>query len=279
MRAQTKDDPAYALGRSEEEMRRLERQDELIRHPTHLLFAEAGIESGMRVLDVGCGAGDGAMLAARMVGPTGRVVGVDVNPEIVETARARAQAAGLVQVSFVAGDIREVKLDGVFDAVIGRLVLLYSGDPATALRAALRALRDGGVAAFYEVDLGSPVASLPESALHQRLGRWINETFARAEVETFMGTKLHRTFLDAGLEAPHLRCDAAMGGGREFVEAYAWWAANTLRSLLPLMVKFGVATEEEVGIETFEERYRAEVLRQGSVVRSFLAIGAWARKG
>jgi len=62
------------------------------------------------------------------------------------------------------------------------------------------------------------------------------------------------------------------------VETYAWWAANSLRSLLPLMVKFGVATEEEIGIETFEGRYRDEVLGQGSVIRSFAAVGAWSRR-
>ena len=74
------DDPAYVVGRSEGEARRLERQAELFELPTRRLFEAAGISSGMKVLDLGSGAGDVAFLAAELVGPTGRVVGVDLDP-------------------------------------------------------------------------------------------------------------------------------------------------------------------------------------------------------
>lgn len=279
MRTQTSGDPVYAMGRSQAEAQRLERQGAFFARATRLLFEEAGIGPGMRVLDVGSGAGDVALLVARLVGPTGSVVGVDVNPEIVETARVRAREAALAHVSFVAGDIREVEIEDEFDAAVGRLVLCYQADPAATLRAALRSVRDGGVAAFYEANLGSLLVSQPESPLHTLLGRCVNETFARAGVETFMGTKLHRVFLDAGLDAPRLLHDALMGGSREFVEAYTGYAVHTLRNLLPLTVKYGVATEEEeVGIETFESRYRDDVLGRGSVIRGVDFVGAWSRK-
>src|SRR5438132_1395517 len=80
-------------------------------------------------------------------------VGVDVNPAVVATARARARARGLARVSFVAGDLREVELDDAFDAVVGRFVLMYQADSAASLRAVLRAVRDGGLAVFHEADL------------------------------------------------------------------------------------------------------------------------------
>jgi SAM-dependent methyltransferase len=278
MSTQASDDPVYAMGRSQEEMHRLERQGALLKRVTRLLFEDAGITPGMKVLDVGSGSGDVAILAAELVGPTGRVVGVDMNPDIVETAHARVEAVGLTHISFVVGDIREIELEHDFDAVVGRLVLVYQADPAATLRAALRFVREHGVAAFYEIDMGSPVASQPESPLHQLVGRCINEVFARTGLETAMGTNLHRVFVAAGLEAPHLTYDAWMAGRRDQVEAYAWWAANTLRSLLPLIVTHGIATETEIGIETFEQRYVAEVLGQQSVIRGLGCVGAWARK-
>src|SRR5215471_19276952 len=118
-------DPTYLPGRSEGETSRLQAQAELFEQPTRRLFEDAGITTGMKVLDLGSGAGDVAFIAAQLVGPTGRVVGVDLNPAVVATAGARARAVELTQVSFVAGDIREIELERDFDAVVGRFVLIY----------------------------------------------------------------------------------------------------------------------------------------------------------
>lgn len=272
-------DPTYVLGRSEDEARRLEERAVLFNPPTRLLFEDAGITTGMKVLDVGSGPGDVALLAAELVGPTGHVVGVDMNPAIVATARARAQAAGMTHVFFIAGDIREVEVDRDFDAVVGRFVLMYSADPGATLRAALRRVRDDGVAAFYEANMGSAVVSDPISPLHQLLGRWISETFACGGMEMAMGTKLHHVFLAAGLKAPRMRTDALTGGGRDWVERFmSAIGASRLRSLMPQILQYGVATEDEIAIETFDQRYREEVLSQGSVIQWLSCVGAWARK-
>ncbi|MGH3087411.1 MAG: methyltransferase domain-containing protein, partial [Rubrobacteraceae bacterium] len=69
--------PEYVMGRSAEETARLQKQSLLYDPSTRRLFEEAGISAGMKVLDVGCGAGDVALLAADLVGPDGVVVGVD----------------------------------------------------------------------------------------------------------------------------------------------------------------------------------------------------------
>jgi hypothetical protein len=182
-------------------------------------------------------------------------------------------------VSFIAGDIREVELEHDFDAVVGRFVLMYSADPAATLRAALRAVRDDGLAAFYEADMGSAVASHPISPLHQWLGRCSSETFARGGVELAMGTKLHQVFLAAGLEAPRMCTDTLIGGESDWVERFvSACGAGMLRSIMPLILQYGVATEGEIAIETFDRRYREEVLSQGSVIQWFPCVGAWARK-
>src|SRR5207249_3113067 len=121
-------------------------------------------------------------------------------------------------VAAVAGDIRVVEVERDFDAVVGRLVLMYSADPAATLRAALRAVRDDGLAAFYGMNMGGVVVSQPISPLHQLLGRWVSETFVRGGVELAMGTKLHQVFLAAGLEAPRMCTDALIGGGNAFLD-------------------------------------------------------------
>jgi len=132
-----RDDATYAMGRTEAEAKRLIQQAEGIKEFTRRLFLSAGIGPGMRVLDVGTGAGDGALLAAEFVGPSGAVVGIDTNAAILDTARARARAAGHEHVTFLPGDFRTALVDGEFDAVIGRHVLMYLGDPVAALRAVL----------------------------------------------------------------------------------------------------------------------------------------------
>ena len=266
----------YAMGRSEDETQRLIRQADVIRASTRRFFEEAGLQPAMRVLDVGSGAGDVAMLAADLVGPGGRVVGVDTNAAILGTATERAAAAGLANVSFLPGDFRTVELDGPFDALIGRYVLMYLGDPAGALRAGLRHVRRGGLVAFreYEFSLG-PVAHPPSAVLEQ--GRdWMLRAMAAAGVDTSMGFNLHRAYLDAGLPDP--QTSGALltyhgpdsGGYEEF--------AGVLRSLLPRIIDGGIATAEAVGIDTYAARLRAEVVRQRSVVYRAPMIGTWARK-
>jgi ubiquinone/menaquinone biosynthesis C-methylase UbiE len=271
-------DAPYVLGRSAGEARRLEQQGDFFRPLTRHLFEQAGITTGMKVLDLGCGPGDVALLAAELVGPTGHVVGVDSNPAIVATARERAHAAGMSQVSFIASDIRALALGQEYDAVVGRFILMYPADPVAALRTALRALRDDGLAVFCEINMLAGLASWPHSPLHQLVGRWGIETFARAGAELEMGGKLYQTFLDAGLPGPQLRTEALIGGGRIWVERFAPYVANTLRSIMPLMLEYGVATEEEIGMESFEARYRDEILSQSGVVQWWTVVGAWARK-
>ena len=90
-----------------------------------------------------------ALLVAGLVGRDGIVVGVDVNAELIETARARAAAAGFEQVSFVVGDAGSVELDRDFDAVVGRCVLFFAREPAALVRRLTGCVRDGGIVAFH----------------------------------------------------------------------------------------------------------------------------------
>ena len=91
-----------------------------------------------------------------------------------------------------------------------------------------------------------------------------------------MGSKLYRTYVDAGLPAPQLRLDAPIGGGEDW-PGYAY-VADTVRSLLPMLEQMGVATPEEVGVDTLADRLSAESVGQRAVQMLPIVIGAWARK-
>jgi ubiquinone/menaquinone biosynthesis C-methylase UbiE len=271
-----KTDAVYVMGRSTEETRRLQEQAQIYGPSTRRLFVEAGIETGMRVLDVGCGAGDVALLAADLVGPQGAIVGVDVNPTILQTARMRVQAAGLTNVGFVEGDIRHVGLETDFDAVVGRLVLLYLGNPAETLRHVVGHLRAGGIVAFQEPDFTSGPVDFPPSPLNRQMWHWWRQTAGRAGLDLAMGFKLYQVYLAAGLPAPQLHLEAPLGGGSDWA-GYSYMA-EAMRSILPLLLKFGVATAEEVAIDTLALRFRQEVVNQQGVVMLPTFVGAWSQK-
>src|SRR5262245_11876763 len=124
---------SYALGHSDSELERLTIQARLIDPITRQLFREAGIVPGMRVLDVGCGMGDVSFLVRELVGEAGEVIGLDRATQALASARARAEARSLHNVSFREGDINQIRFEQPFDAVVGRYVLLFNADPPAIL--------------------------------------------------------------------------------------------------------------------------------------------------
>ena len=268
------DTRAYALGDSAEEHRRLMLQSRFIDELTEPLFARAGLAEGMRVLDVGCGAGDVSLLARRFVGAGGSVLGVDRSRDSVELARRRAQSSGMHNLRFEQSTLEELRDAGPFDALVGRLILLYLPEPAEALKQLARQVRPGGLVIFQEMDMLTG-RSLPPVPLYERVGHWITTTFQRAGVDTEMGSRLFATYRRAGLPAPELLSGArAMGG--DCAELCAW-QASTLGSLLPLAERLGVVTREEVQIETLASRIGAEIAAGGGSVHAPVFVGAWSR--
>jgi ubiquinone/menaquinone biosynthesis C-methylase UbiE len=271
-------DPAdtYPLGRSAAETERLIRQAQIYGALTRRFFATAGITAGMKVLDVGSGAGDVALLLADLVGPRGAVMGVEMNPTILDTARARVRAAGWTNVTFLEGDVHGASLDDDFDAVVGRWILMYLPDPVALLHRLLRRLQPGGIIAFQENDFTYPPMTFPPAPLHQQVVQWMTPPPGRGGPDQQMGSKLYQTYLDAGLPVPQLRLDAPIGGGPDW-PGYAY-VADTVRSLLPMLEQMGVVTAEEVGVDTLADRLRAEVVARRGVQMLPIVIGAWARK-
>src|SRR5258706_6857202 len=240
--------PEYVLGHSDRELDRLQAQARLIDPVTRRFFHEAGVGLGMRVLDVGGGAGDVALLVADLVGESGEVVGADRVPAALETARTRAAARSLRNVSFRVGDPAEMTFQRPFDAVVGRYVLQFQQDPAAMLRKLAAQVRPAGVVVFHEIDWGG-LASFPPAPTFDRCCRWGRETLRLHGTDTRMGIKLYSTFVAADLPPPRMRLEALVGGGANGLDLLRL-AADLVATLLPEMERLGVATAADVGLDT-----------------------------
>jgi SAM-dependent methyltransferase len=265
----------YALGHSEQELERLSRQAQAFEPFTRQLLQQAGINTGMRVLDVGCGSGDVAFLAGELVGPDGEVIGADRATAAVQRATARAQAREVRNVKFLEGDPTEVQFDRPFDAVIGRLVLMYCPDPVDAVRRLAGHLREGGLIIFQEFDIAN-ARSLPLAPIFERHICWIKQALSATGARTQLGLELYSVFVAAGLPGPTMRMDALIGGGPD-CPAYDL-VAEVTRSLLPVMEKLKIATATEVDVSSLAQRLRDEVVGAKGVVLSPGLIGSWSRK-
>ena len=265
----------YALGHTQQELDRLIFQGRFIGDLTGYVLRLAGLKAGMRVLDIGCGAGDVSFLALSLVGPDGAVIGVDKSPEAIAVAQQRAQKAELANVHFMATDLDQLVLDEPVDALIGRLVLMYFPKPAGVLQRLLPFVKPGGTVMFQEIDATS-VAAEPMCDEFWTAGQRINQTFLRAGIDLRTGLKLPSIFREAGLPAPQTLQMARVEHGPDGL-GYAWIEQLT-RTMLPLMQRTGVATPDEVGVDNLAARIRDEVVTKNAVLVLPPFIGAWAHK-
>ena len=188
----------YVLGHSPAEMERLKNQGAMLRPITKRLLCIAGIDAGMRVLDLGCGTGDVSMLAAELVGPNGSVVGIDRSQDALDAAEERAREAGLRHINFVQASIDAFSASEPFDLVIGRYILIHQPEPVTLLRHAARLVRPGGALAFHEVRVNDDTGSFPRVPLWDLAWQPCSYRFPILDAELLWRRLPHRTLLRGG---------------------------------------------------------------------------------
>lgn len=136
------------------------------------MLDSAGVLPGRRVLDLATGIGEPALTAAKRVGPGGHVLGVDISADMIDTARARAEAAGLTNAEFRVMDVEALALSETFDAVLCRWGLMFVDNLAGTLGRVRAALSAGGhlsISVWASAD-EAPTLSLAERAAHHALG-------------------------------------------------------------------------------------------------------------
>ena len=262
----------YPLGYSELEARRLAEQAALLEGLTAEVFRRAGLRAGMTVLDIGSGVGDVSLLAARLVGPKGAVLGIDRAASSVQTANGRATALGINHVRFEQADLDRFEADQTFDALVGRLVLLYLADPADILKRLSRHLRPGGIVAFQEFDM-TATSQVPPGELFLKVRGWLLAAFTAAGAQLDMGTKLYSSFLRAGFPPPDMTAATLIASGPA-TTGYGYMV-GVLRSLLPLIQRTGIATASEIDIDTLAARMHEDALAHERVMFLPRVVGAW----
>ena len=268
-------DSLYALGSTDAEHERLIRQAALLAPLTERFFREAGISHGQCVLDLGSGAGDVAILAARFVGPSGEVVGVERDPRSIARARSRVAEAGLHNVRFTQSDISRLPANKPFDAVVGRFILMYLADPVAVLRSLFLVVRPGGLFAFHEPSCAPALAVAPQLPLWTTCVSLIRECLHRSGANLEIGLALYQIFREAGLPGPSMRMEIPLGNGPDFTRQIY----DLLCSLWSRIQQLNLHSENLGDFNTLLERLQAEVAVSNTVVPFGVAlVGACSRR-
>ena len=264
----------YALGYTNSEHERLIRQAARIAPYTERLFREAGIGPGQRILDLGSGVGDVSMLLARIVGPSGKVVGIERDARSIARANSRAAEAGLRNISFTKADVNQIVSDQPFDGAVGRFILMFLPDPASMLRSLTQLVRPGGILAFQECSWNPFLAFAARFPLLSKLLSAIHETFLRAGVNPEIGIALYQIFQQVGLPAPAMHMETPLGSDANFMSLMC----DLLSSVRPLIEQQKVSLEALGDLDTLSDRIYAEVVAANAIVSFVPLVGVWARK-
>jgi SAM-dependent methyltransferase len=241
---------------------------------TTQLLMDAGIGAGMRVLDVGCGSGDVAFLLSGLVGASGEVVGIDHSDDALVMARSRAASGQQPAPTFVQSGLLDLPASlGLFDAIVGRRVLMYQADTVAAAAALARHLRPQGVMVFQEHDTTMAPASVDAFTLHRQAQGWLQGMLAREGADLHIGFNLHAILTDAGLKVESVRAECVVQ-----TPDSAYGLGYIVGACLPRILALGVATPEEVDIDTLQQRLDEERTRSAGIYIGDVMFGAWARK-
>jgi ubiquinone/menaquinone biosynthesis C-methylase UbiE len=264
---------AYVMGRTSEEYERLRRQAELLEPITASVFARAGLCTGMCCLDVGCGPGEVMRLMAERVGPTGKIVGIDVDGMLGREGLSALVSKGYLQCAFIEGDLGTLEQIGSdpFDLVFARFLLMHLDDPILALRKMYCWVKPGGRIVVQDYYFPS-IDSYPSVEPLDEFKKVFFGVYNHTRRETRMGLKLPGYFIEAGIGTPD---GTDVSGHLLSMQVGARMLAAVYRSVLPLALKYGVTTEQR-SASFFEEIRKSE--SDSSYFLWPLLVSAWRQK-
>lgn len=263
----------YPIARRAGEIERLRIQAAAMEFDAGVMLDRIGVGPGWQCLDLGCGPGGIVPLLSARVGPTGRVVGLDTDPVLLEAARASVEAESRSNVELVEGDAyRSGLAPDTFDLVHVRYLAGTAGQPDDLLREAIRLARPGGVVAFEEPDTDTLSCDPPHPAW-DRLKAALQEGFARVGADTRLAKRLYRLFRGAGLQDVRYRPFLVGITSREPMVDYL---PATIESIRTALVDRGILAEAE--LDTALAACRRHLADPDTVSTSFLTAQVWGRK-
>lgn len=238
---------------------------------TNKLLVDAGIKKGMHVLDIGCGRGDVSFLLAEMVGAEGTVLGLDFDDDALEVARERAN--NFTNVDFIRADLNAPLDNGHFDAVVGRRVLMYLANPKKVIAELSAVLKEGGVMIFQEHDATLSSKSTVPMPLHKQVDKWIWNTVEREGGNIHLGFDLWNLLTQKGLTVEKIRAEAVIQTPNEPFPVF-----QIVKAMLSRIINTGAASEDEIDINTLEDRLKEERENSNATYVREMVFYAWARK-
>lgn len=199
-----------------------EHTDRMLAPVLDLLLERASPKAGMSVLDIGCGCGASTLELAKLTGPSGRVLGVDVSHQMV--AAAKAHLSGYGQAELIEADASAYPFEQFADLAISRFGVMFFGDPAAAFANIRKAVKPGGRLLFAcwrtpgeNLWMRAPLDALLKAGVPEahRPGPEEPGPFSLADPERVTRILAEAGFLDPSLSPVDLQLDIAAGGGLE----------------------------------------------------------------
>jgi ubiquinone/menaquinone biosynthesis C-methylase UbiE len=238
---------------------------------TAALLERVGVAPGARCLDLGCGPGDVTLLLAQIVGPEGRVIGVDMDEEKLAIAAERARGAGLGNVELRAVDLYALPTDEHYDLVYSRNVLQHLPEPVEMLRRMWRLTAEGGALVAEDADFGGSFCHPPDPGFDFWVERY-QKVLGAFGGDPTSGRRLAERFVAAGIPAPEVTVvqRADLTGEAKILP----WL--TVDATADAMREVGVATEQEIRAALDHLRVIAD--DDTTLVGSPRVFQAWARR-
>jgi SAM-dependent methyltransferase len=263
----------YPIERREGELERLRIQGAAIAFDADVMLERIGVAPGWRCLDLGCGPGGVMELLGARVGPTGRVVGLDADPVLLQAAREWTDAHRLGCVSLVMGDAYRTPLrPAAFDLVHVRFLASTAGQPAELFREALTLVRPGGVLAAQEPDTDT-LNCYPPHPAWDRLKRVIQDAFVSVGGDTRLAQRLYRVLRGLGLEEVQYRPFLV---GVTSTDAMVDFLPATIESVRGTLLGKGLIGPSE--LDEALEACRKHLACPDTVFTSYLVAQVWGRK-